>query len=85
MALLNSSARTFSQTEVAKVVETQANLERHLELIETHQEEVSNLFHCPAKSHIMVYVLDAWIGSASLRFMHFYNTSSLVTCWYDVS
>lgn len=28
------------ETEVAKVVETQANLERHLELIETHQGEV---------------------------------------------
>lgn len=28
------------QTEVAKVVETQSNLERQLELIETHQQEV---------------------------------------------
>ncbi|KAJ8450091.1 hypothetical protein Cgig2_033285 [Carnegiea gigantea] len=28
------------ETEVAKVVETQANLERQLELIETHQQEV---------------------------------------------
>lgn len=28
------------QIEVAKVVETQASLERQLELIETHQQEV---------------------------------------------
>lgn len=28
------------QTEVAKVVETQTNVERQLELIETHQQEV---------------------------------------------
>lgn len=31
----------LSQSEVAKVVETQCSLERQLELIETHQEEVT--------------------------------------------
>lgn len=33
----------FLQSEVAKVVETQGSLERQLELIETHQDEVLNL------------------------------------------
>lgn len=35
-----SNASVLCQTDVAKVVETQANLERQLELIETHQDEV---------------------------------------------
>jgi len=33
---------TNKQIEVAKVVETQSSLERQLELIETHQQEVCN-------------------------------------------